>query len=36
MLYAIITEDVPDSLANRMNSRPAHLERLRELAKVLP
>ena len=28
MLYAIIAEDVPDSLENRLATRPAHLERL--------
>ncbi len=31
MLYAIISEDVPNSLAKRMASRPAHLERLQHL-----
>ena len=31
MLYAIITEDVDGSLANRLSARPAHLARLTEL-----
>ncbi|OUR70801.1 hypothetical protein A9Q78_11940 [Methylophaga sp. 41_12_T18] len=31
MLYAIISEDIEDSLALRMAARPAHLERLQEL-----
>ena len=31
MLYAIIAEDVPDSLENRLATRPAHLERLNAL-----
>ena len=31
MLYAIIAEDVPNSLANRLAARPAHLERLTDL-----
>ncbi|MCX7161905.1 MAG: YciI family protein [Betaproteobacteria bacterium] len=31
MLYAIIGEDVPDSLQQRMAARPAHLARLVEL-----
>jgi len=31
MLYAIIAEDTPDSLARRMEARPAHLERIRPL-----
>ena len=31
MLYAIISEDVPDSLELRLSSRPAHLERLQAL-----
>lgn len=31
MLYAIITEDVDGSLANRLSARPAHLSRLTEL-----
>ena len=32
MLYAIITEDHPGSLAERTAARPAHLARIRELA----
>ena len=31
MLYAITGEDHPDSLANRLAARPAHLERLKAL-----
>ncbi len=31
MLYAIIAEDVANSLEKRMNARPAHLARLAEL-----
>jgi len=31
MLYAIISEDVNDSLSRRLAARPAHLERLTEL-----
>ncbi len=31
MLYAIISEDKPDSLALRMETRPAHLDRLQLL-----
>ena len=31
MWYAIIAEDVPNSLERRMNARPAHLARLAEL-----
>lgn len=31
MLYAIIGEDRPDSLADRLASRPAHLDRLKAL-----
>ena len=31
MLYAIVGEDRPDSLASRLAARPAHLARLREL-----
>lgn len=31
MLYAIIAEDVPNSLENRLATRPAHLERLQAL-----
>jgi hypothetical protein len=31
MLYAIISEDVADSLGKRLEARPAHLERLTAL-----
>jgi len=31
MLYAIVGEDVPNSLAQRLAARPAHLARLVEL-----
>lgn len=31
MLYAIISEDIPDSLSKRMEARPAHLQRLNAL-----
>lgn len=31
MWYAIIAEDVPNSLENRLNARPAHLNRLKAL-----
>ncbi len=31
MLYAIISEDVPDSLQLRLPARPAHLKRLEDL-----
>jgi uncharacterized protein YciI len=31
MLYAIIAEDVPGTLARRLENRPAHLERLKAL-----
>jgi uncharacterized protein YciI len=31
MFYAIIAEDQPDSLTQRLASRPAHLERLQQL-----
>ena len=31
MLYAIIADDVENSLGARMNARPAHLARLEEL-----
>ena len=31
MLYAIVGEDRPDSLAQRLAARPAHVERLRAL-----
>jgi uncharacterized protein YciI len=31
MLYAIISQDQPDSLAGRLHTRPAHLDRLEQL-----
>jgi len=31
MLYAIISEDVEDSLEKRLSVRPAHVERLQQL-----
>jgi len=31
MLYAIMSEDIPGSLASRVGARPAHLERLKAL-----
>jgi uncharacterized protein YciI len=31
VLYAIISDDVPGSLARRLEARPAHLERLKAL-----
>lgn len=31
MLYAIISEDIPDSLPLRLPARPAHIERLSAL-----
>jgi uncharacterized protein len=31
MLYAIVGEDRPDSLAARLEARPAHVERLKAL-----
>ena len=31
MLYLIHAEDAPDSLAKRLDARPAHLERLHDL-----
>ena len=31
MWYAIISEDVPDSLAKRLAARPAHVARLEQL-----
>ena len=31
MLYAIISEDIPNSLEKRMSVRPAHLQRLQDL-----
>ena len=32
MYYAIISEDIENSLEKRMSARPAHLERLNKLA----
>ena len=34
MLYAIVGEDVPDSLEKRLSVRPAHLQRLTQLQDV--
>ena len=31
MLYAIIGEDVPNSLSKRLSARPAHLQRLQAM-----
>lgn len=31
MIYAIIAQDVPDSLTKRLTARPAHIARLQEL-----
>ena len=31
MLYALIGEDAPDTLAQRLAARPAHLDRIRQL-----
>lgn len=31
MLYAILSEDIKDSLSNRQSARPAHLQRLQDL-----
>jgi hypothetical protein len=31
MFYTIVGQDVPDSLAQRLSARPAHLERLQML-----
>ena len=31
MLYAIISQDTPDSLTGRLQARPAHLDRLEQL-----
>jgi uncharacterized protein YciI len=31
MLYAILGEDIPDSLPKRLANRPAHIERLNQL-----
>ncbi|MCK5896153.1 MAG: YciI family protein [Cocleimonas sp.] len=33
MLYAIIAEDIEDSLDKRLVARPAHIERLQDLKK---
>ena len=35
MLYAIIGEDVPNSLERRLSVRPAHLARLEALKNAL-
>ena len=32
MWYAVVAEDIDDSLEKRMACRPAHLERIKELA----
>lgn len=32
MYYAIISEDIPNSLEKRLSVRPAHLERLKDMA----
>ncbi len=34
MWYAILAEDVPDSLSKRLAARPAHLERLQALTEA--
>lgn len=34
MLYAIVGQDVPDSLAKRSAARPAHLDRLQALQRA--
>lgn len=34
MWYAIISQDVPDSLEKRLAARPAHLERLKALTEA--
>lgn len=34
MLYAIVGQDVPDSLERRLAARPAHLERLQTLQRA--
>lgn len=34
MLYAIISEDKPNSLADRLATRPAHLERIQPLVEA--
>jgi len=31
VLYAILSEDIKDSLSNRQSARPAHLQRLQNL-----
>lgn len=31
LFYAIVGEDIPDSLPRRLSARPAHLERLQSL-----
>ncbi len=31
MLYAIVGDDIPDSLDKRLSARPAHLQRLSDL-----
>jgi hypothetical protein len=31
LFYAIVSEDVPDSLTKRLSARPAHLARLNQL-----
>ena len=31
MIYAIIAEDVPNSLERRLQARPAHLQRIQQL-----
>ncbi len=33
MLYAIIAQDIEDSLEKRLSARPAHIERLQQLKK---
>lgn len=33
MLYAIISQDIKDSLSKRISARPAHIERLEALQK---
>ena len=34
MLYAIISQDVENSLDKRMSARPAHLQRLQQLQEI--
>jgi len=34
VLYAIISQDVENSLAKRMSARPAHLQRLQQLQEI--